>query len=140
MWFKPYSLAQLNDARNSNLSKHLGIEYSKITENSLSARMPVDERTQQPFGLLHGGASCALAESLGSVCAWMTVDPEKKAVVGIEINANHLRGVKSGFVTGTCTPIHTGKSTQVWNIEIHNEQNQLVCISRLTCAVIDKKS
>jgi len=118
---------------------YLGITFTEITADRISATMPVDERTKQPMGLLHGGANVVLAETLGSIAASLTIDLSKQACVGLEINANHLKGVKSGLVTGTATPIHVGKSTQVWEIKIKNEQDQLCCISRITLAILDKK-
>jgi 1,4-dihydroxy-2-naphthoyl-CoA hydrolase len=118
---------------------HLGIEFTAIEENSLTAKMPVDHRTHQPLGLLHGGASVALAETLGSMAAAFCVDLDTQYCVGLDINANHVKGVKSGYVIGKTTPIHIGKRTQVWEIKITNEQDELVCISRLTIAVIDRK-
>ncbi len=141
IWFKEYTLEELNGDRLSNMTSHVGIQYTQLTDSSLTATMPVSEKTTQPFGILHGGASCVLAESLGSVSAWMTIDPEKYAAVGLEINANHLRPVASGGeVTGLCTPLHIGRKTQVWDIKIHDSQTQkLVCISRLTVAIIEKK-
>ncbi len=121
------------------MTEHLGILFTKIGDNHLTATMPVDERTKQPMGLLHGGANVVLAETLGSVASSLTIDLEKQICVGLEINANHLKGVKSGIVTGVTTPIHIGKSTQVWEIKITNEQGQLCCISRITMAILDKK-
>jgi 1,4-dihydroxy-2-naphthoyl-CoA hydrolase len=100
--------------------------------------MPVDQRTHQPYGLLHGGASVALAETLGSVAAHCSIDSARQYCVGLEINANHLKGVRSGFVSGTAKPLHVGKSTQVWEIRIVNEKNELVCISRITMAILSK--
>lgn len=123
----------------NTLLEHLGIELTRIGDDFLEAKMPVDRRTHQPFGLLHGGASVALAESLGSFAAHLTLDDQNKYCVGLEINANHLRSVKSGFVTGTARPLHIGRSTQVWEIKITNEQQELVCVSRITMAVIDKR-
>jgi 1,4-dihydroxy-2-naphthoyl-CoA hydrolase len=119
--------------------KHLDIEFTEIGSDFISARMPVDHRTHQPYGLLHGGASVALAETLGSVSAHFCIDTNKQYCVGLEINANHIKSVRSGFVVGTSKPIHIGKSTQVWEIRIVTEQNELVCISRITMAVLDKK-
>src|SRR5690606_27953580 len=105
----------------------------------LKARMPVDQRTVQPFGILHGGASCVLSESLGSVAAWMTIDPEKSRAVGIEINCNHIRAVTEGFVVGTCRPLHVGKRTQVWQTDIIEEATgKRAAISRLTVAIIEQ--
>jgi 1,4-dihydroxy-2-naphthoyl-CoA hydrolase len=120
--------------------EHLGIEFLEVGDDYIKARMPVDHRTIQPFGLLHGGASVALAETLGSVAANLCVDREKKMCVGLEINANHIRPVASGFVYGVTRPIHIGASTQLWEIRIHNEQEKLVCVSRLTMAVLDKQA
>lgn len=119
---------------------HLGIEFLEVGDDYVKARMPVDRRTIQPFGLLHGGASVALAETLGSVAANLCVDREKKMCVGLEINANHLRPVTNGFVYGVARPVHVGDTTQVWEIRILNEQDKLVCISRLTLANLDKQA
>jgi 1,4-dihydroxy-2-naphthoyl-CoA hydrolase len=129
----------LNESSKNSMVEHLGIIYTDIGEDSITAKMPVDHRTHQPLGLLHGGASVALAETLGSVAATFSVDPEKYNCVGIEINANHVRSVTEGWVTGTATPLHLGKSTQIWQITINNELGDLVCISRLTLAVIEKR-
>ena len=115
---------------------HIGIEIMEAGKDSVSGRMPVDERTTQPFGLLHGGASVAFAESLGSLAGSFHVDWEKDSVVGIEINANHLKSVRSGWVYGRATPVKIGKRIQVWNIKITNEDKEAVCISRLTLAVV----
>ena len=140
VWFKKdFSLADLAGLGAGTMGEHIGIEFTKVTANSISARMPVDHRTKQPYGLLHGGASVALAETLGSVAAAMVVDPEKFIVVGLEINANHIRGVKSGFVVGTTTPKHIGASTQVWEINIVDEREKLVCTSRITVAVLKRQ-
>jgi 1,4-dihydroxy-2-naphthoyl-CoA hydrolase len=118
--------------------EHLGIEYLEIGDDFLKARMPVDSRTRQTAGILHGGASAALAETVGSIAASMCVDWEKKSIVGLEINANHIRPVTAGWVTGITTPIHVGNTTQIWEIRIYNELEKLVCISRLTVANIDR--
>ena len=117
------------------MADHLGIEITEVGDDFITARMPVDERTVQPYGLLHGGASCVLAETLGSIAGTFCVDVTKQMIVGIEINANHIRSAKSGYVYGTVKPIHVGLTTQVWGIEIYNEQKKLICVSRLTCAV-----
>jgi 1,4-dihydroxy-2-naphthoyl-CoA hydrolase len=118
---------------------HLGIEFTRVGEDFIEAKMPVDPRTHQPLGLLHGGASVALAETLGSVAASCCIDQSKQYCVGLEINANHIKSIKSGFVFGVTKPIHIGKKTHVWEIKITNEQQELICISRITMAVIDKK-
>ena len=131
-------LAQLNDLCRNTLGAHLGIELTEVGDRLLVGRMPVDERTRQPMGLLHGGASVALAETLGSLGAVLQVDHTKKACVGLEINANHLKGVRDGHVVGRATALHVGRSTQVWEIRItHEETGALVCVSRITMAVID---
>jgi len=120
------------------LADTLGIELTALTADSLEGRMPVDERTHQPMGLLHGGASVALAETLGSIGAATRIDVTKQACVGLEINANHIKGVRAGWVRGRATALHVGRSTQVWEIRItHEETGALVCISRITMAVID---
>ena len=133
------TLESLNKLSANNMVSHLGIEFTRIGDNFIEARMPVDSRTQQPLGLLHGGASVTLAETLGSVAATCCVDPEKQYCVGLDINANHIKSVKSGYVYGSTTPIHIGKRTQVWEIRIVSEQKELICISRITMAVIDKR-
>ncbi len=135
IWFKEYSLETLNGLRNENMAGHLGIEFLEIGADYLKARMPVNEKTLQAFGILHGGASCVLSETLGSVAAWMSIDPIQKRAVGIEINANHLRPVTEGFVTGICKPIQVGRSIHVWNTEIFKEDGKLSCTSRLTVAI-----
>ncbi|PRY33915.1 1,4-dihydroxy-2-naphthoyl-CoA hydrolase [Spirosoma oryzae] len=132
-----FDLSRLQFADIDTITKHLGIEFTEAGEGYLTARMPVDGRTHQPFGILHGGASVVLAESLGSVASWMLLDdPARQRAVGLEVNANHLRAVRSGWVYGRCTPIHTGRTTHVWDIRITDEQGKLVCISRLTVAII----
>lgn len=133
------SLDQLNATSKDNMVSHLGIIFTGIGDDFIEATMPVDSRTKQPIGLLHGGANVVLAETLGSIAASLTINKEKKAVVGLEINANHLKSVREGLVKGTAKPIHLGKSTQVWEIKIVNETNRLCCISRLTIAILDLK-
>ncbi len=123
----------------NTMVEHLGIVFTDIQEDSLTATMPVDQRTLQPYGLLHGGASVALAETLGSVAAHLSVDSDRYLTVGLEINANHIKSARSGIVTGTARPIHIGRSTHVWSIDIVNEAGQLVCTSRITMAIIAKK-
>lgn len=139
IWFrKDLRLEQLQGLGKGTLSEALGMEFMEIGDNFLKARMPVDHRTMQPQGLLHGGASVALAETLGSVGAALTLDHEKFTCVGLEINANHIKGVRKGFVTGTAMPLHVGLTTQVWDIKLHDEHGKLICVSRLTVAVIKK--
>lgn len=138
IWKKPISLEMLNQLCQPCLVGHLGIEFIQINADSLVAQMPVDERTIQPMGLLHGGASVVLAETLGSVAATFAADHDHYCL-GLDINANHLRQVDSGVVVGTVSPVHIGKSTQVWQIHIVDELNRLVCSSRLTLMVKLKK-
>ncbi len=139
IWTRPFTLDQLTSSNQRTALNSLGIEFTEVGDDFIRARMPVDERTRQPFGLLHGGASVLLAETLGSVGANYCVKGENQAAVGLEINANHLRAVSSGWVTGTARPIHIGGSTQVWEIRIENDQGKMVCISRITMAVITNK-
>jgi len=138
IWFAPPDLKTLSEYSQNTLVTHLGIEYLEVGADFFRARMPVDDRTVQPARLLHGGASVVLAETLGSLCANLVVDPEKKVCVGLEINANHVRAVRSGWVIGTARPLHLGGSTQLWEIRIEDEQGRLVCISRLTMAVLER--
>lgn len=138
IWKKKFTLDSLNLSSVNTLVEHLGIEYCDFDDNSLSAVMPVDARTHQPLGMLHGGASVVLAETLGSLAANMCVD-ETKYCVGLDINANHVRAVRSGIVRGTAIPVHLGTTTQVWQIEITEERGRLVCTSRLTMAVMKHK-
>lgn len=122
------------------MCSHLGMRFTEIGEKHLSATMPVEARTKQPAGLLHGGASVALAETLGSVASQMCLTSDQKMAVGIEINANHLRSASSGFVTGKASPIRLGQKLHVWNIEIHDDRNELICVSRLTVMIVDRKT
>ena len=138
--FDPKATVELlNKFSQNTLAQHLGIEFTEIGEDFVSGRMPVDHRTHQPFGLLHGGASVALAETLGSQAAALTLDLSKQFCVGLDINANHIKAVKQGFVEGTAKSVHIGKKTQVWEIRISDESGKLVCISRITMAIIDKR-
>jgi 1,4-dihydroxy-2-naphthoyl-CoA hydrolase len=136
IWFKALP-TELFTTMHTGLVGHIGIELTEAGPDFLKGRMPVDERTRQPFGLLHGGASIVLAETLASVASSASVDLRVKRCVGLEINANHLRGVKSGWVTGIARPIHLGRATHVWDIQITDEGDRLVCISRCTVAVVD---
>lgn len=120
------------------MGEHLGMEWVEVGDDFLKMKMPVDNRTKQPYGLLHGGASCALAETVGSIASHFVIDSEKFICVGLEINANHVRSARDGFVTATCTPLHIGASTHVWDIKIYDEKEKLVCISRLTVAILKK--
>ncbi|WP_316816822.1 hotdog fold thioesterase [Pedobacter nyackensis] len=138
IWFTNFSPKQLNDRPKNHMGAFLDIQFTQVDDDALTATMPVDERTHQPAGILHGGASVVLAETLGSVASYMCIDPEKYQAVGLEINANHLRPVKSGLVTGVCKPLHIGAKTHVWEIKIYNDKGKMNCISRLTVAIINK--
>lgn len=139
IWQRQVSLEDLNRKAQNTMVSHLGIEFTALGEDSLSARMPVDHRTLQPAGLLHGGASVALAETLGSFGAYLTVDEGRQSCVGLEINANHVRALSGGMVHGTARPLHLGGRTQVWEIRMTDERERLVCVSRLTIAVLDRR-
>ncbi|MDC3381842.1 hotdog fold thioesterase [Gammaproteobacteria bacterium] len=131
IWFKPLSIEDLKDSA-VNMDKNLGIEFTEIGDDYIIARMPVIDKTKQPYGILHGGASCVLAESLGSTAAALSMDGEKKYPVGIEINANHLSSPTDGFVYAKAMPVHIGGSTSVWNIDITDDAGKRVCYSRFT--------
>jgi 1,4-dihydroxy-2-naphthoyl-CoA hydrolase len=137
IWYTHVTPARLNERSRLTMIDHLGIEFLEVGEDYLKARMPVDHRTMQPDRILHGGASVALAETLGSVAAALCLDPSRKRCVGLEINANHIRPVMGGCVYGITKPIHLGKSTHIWEIRIYTEQEKLVSISRVTIAVLD---
>jgi 1,4-dihydroxy-2-naphthoyl-CoA hydrolase len=140
IWFdKELSIERLKPLAPNTMAAHLGIEWMEVGENYLKGKMPVDHRTIQPYGLLHGGASCALAETIGSVASAMVIDHSKFYCVGLEINANHIRGVKEGFVTGIASPFHLGSTTHVWDIKIYEEKERLVCVSRLTVVILTRK-
>ena len=138
MWFKNFTIEDLNSRPKNHIGALLDIQFTEIGENFITGTMPVDERTHQPAGILHGGASVVLAETLGSIASYMIIDPEKYVAVGLEVNANHLRPVKSGLVKGVCTPIHIGAKTHIWDIKLYNDRGKMSCISRLTVAVINK--
>jgi uncharacterized protein (TIGR00369 family) len=139
IWHVEPSLEVANAFASGNLVGHLGIEFVDAGTDHLTARMPVDERTLQPMGVLHGGASVALAETLASFAATFTVDLEQASCVGMEINANHLRPVTSGWVTGVATPIALGRRTQVWEVRITDDTEALVCLSRCTMAIVRRR-
>ncbi|TAL75354.1 MAG: hotdog fold thioesterase [Rhodanobacter sp.] len=136
IWHHDIDLARVNAWRAGTLMEALDIRITAFGDDWLAGTMPVDQRTHQPYGLLHGGASVALAETLGSTAAMLTLDPARYRTVGLDINANHLRSVRSGLVTGTARPFHRGRSTQVWEVRIEDAAAHLVCISRLTMAVV----
>lgn len=133
-------LARYRDMRARGVAEALGIEVLELGPDRVVATMPVDERTRQPFGLLHGGASVVLAETVASLGAWMNCDRERQAAVGLEINANHLRAKCEGSVRAVATPVHRGRSTHVWSIEIRDEEERLVCLSRCTLAIVDQRN
>lgn len=138
IWFSEFTVEDLNNRPKNHLGGLIGIEFTEIGEDYLKGTMPVDERTHQPAGILHGGASVVLAETLGSIASYMCIDPELYQAVGLEINANHLRPVKSGKVTGVCTVLHRGAKTHVWEIKIYDDRGKMNCVSRITVAVIPK--
>jgi len=139
IWHNPVDLEEINERAKRGLSSHLGIVFTAIGDDSLTASMPVDETTIQPMGILHGGATCALAETVGSAAANYCVDQQTHICVGLEINVNHIKSVRSGQLFATAKPLHLGKSTQVWDIKVLNDTGQLIAISRLTMAVIVKR-
>jgi 1,4-dihydroxy-2-naphthoyl-CoA hydrolase len=140
IWFKKdITIPEFEHWSKNTLNEHLGIKIIELGDNFIKASMPVDHRSHQPYGLLHGGASAVLAETLGSLASALAIDRQKFICVGIEINANHIRGVRNGLVIGTVTPIHVGSTTHVWDIRINDENNKLICVSRLTVAILKKK-
>lgn len=140
IWFKKdITIPEFEHWSKDTMVEHLQIKITELGDDFIKASMPVDHRTHQPYGLLHGGASAALAETLGSIASALVIDRENFICVGIEINANHIRSVRNGLVIGTVTPIHIGSTTHVWDIRIHDENNKLVCVSRLTVAILEKK-
>ena len=135
IWTRPISVEALTTSHKDTAPEHLGMEFLEVGEDFIRARVPVDKRTRQPYGLLHGGVSVVLAETLGSCGAAYCCPPGQRAV-GLDINANHLRGATSGWVTGTTRPVHIGRSTQVWQIDLVDEQGRPTCVSRITMAVL----
>ncbi len=140
IWFTAVTPEQINLWAPDTIVERIGIEFTEVGEDYLKARMPVDARTVQPARILHGGASVVLAETLGSVAAYLCIDPAQKTAVGLDINANHVRAVREGHVTGTASPLHLGTSTHIWQINIHDESQRLVCTARITMAILDKKT
>ena len=139
IWHTQVTLESLNGLSSNTMGEMLGMQFTKIGSDYLRMSMPVDKRTKQPMGLLHGGASAALAETIGSVASTMCIDHEKQAAVGVELNCSHLRSVRSGEVYATCKPVRLGKSMHVWQIDIENDQKKLICVCRLTVSIIDRK-
>lgn len=138
IWPREYQVEDLNNRPKGHIGEVLGIEFLEIGDDFISARMPVNEKTHQPYGILHGGASVVLAETLGSVASNLIINSEKYIAVGLEVNANHLRPVKSGFVKGICKPIHIGGKTHVWDIRLYDDRGKMNCISRLTVAIVPR--
>ncbi len=138
IWYGTPNVSELNKLGENNLGGNLGIEFAEIGDDFLVATMPVDHRTKQPFGLLHGGANVALAETLGSVASLLVVNQELFIGVGVEINANHIKAVLSGKVRGVCTPLNISGKNHVWDIKIYNEAGELSCVSRFTCTIVPK--
>ncbi len=139
IWFnKSLKITDLGAIEPGTMAEFLGMEWTELGDDYVKIKMPVDQRTKQPYGLLHGGASCALAETIGSVASQLVLDPNKFICVGLEINANHIRSARSGYVHGTARPLHLGGTTHVWDIKIHDDQEKLICISRLTMAILKK--
>jgi 1,4-dihydroxy-2-naphthoyl-CoA hydrolase len=136
IWYTKPNLEELNNRPKNHIGAFLDIQFTEIGDNYLKGTMPVNDKTRQPYGILHGGASVVLTETLGSVASNMVLDTNFKMGVGLEVNANHLRPVKSGIVTGICTPIHIGGKTHVWDIKLYNDKGKITCISRLTIAVV----
>ncbi|MBC7916592.1 MAG: hotdog fold thioesterase [Rhodoferax sp.] len=135
IWQKPFSLEELTASNAGSAPGHLGIEYLEIGDDYLIGRVPVDARTRQPYGLLHGGVSVVLAETLGSMGAYYA-SPEGHRAVGLDINANHLKGATEGWVTATARPVHRGRTTQVWQIDMRNDAGEMSCVSRITMAIL----
>ncbi len=138
IWKTPFSIDIANARSQNTMVTHLGIEFTEVGEDYLVAKMPVDQRTKQPIGIMHGGASCVLAETVGSIAGNFCLELTKQYCVGLDINTNHIRSVREGFVYATAKPFHLGRSTQVWSIEIKDEQDKLVSVNRLTMAVMDR--
>lgn len=136
IWFKPFTVDDLNKRGENTLADFLGIKFTAIDDHSLTATMPATERTKQPIGIVHGGANVVLAETIASTGANAAVDLEKCYCVGLEINANHIRSVREGLITGIAKPIHLGRTTQVWHIDLYNEEGKITCVSRMTASVI----
>lgn len=137
IWKKAITLDELTKVSKNTMVEFVGIEYTEIGDNYLKGRMPVDHRTKQPYGILHGGASCVLAETLGSIAAHYCIESETHLCVGLSINTNHIRMAKSGYVHGIASPLHLGRSTQIWDIQIYNEEEALVSTTRLTLAILE---
>ncbi|PRD50711.1 hotdog fold thioesterase [Sphingobacterium gobiense] len=140
IWFKDYTLEEVNSIFHKFMTGYLRIQATEVRDDMLIACMPVSDKVKQPFGILHGGASVVLAESVGSIASNLIIDPKHLVGVGMEVNANHLKSVSEGMLYAYCSPLHIGKKSHVWDIKIKNEKDVLICISRLTVAIIEKPS
>jgi len=140
IWKVEMSIPHLTERVRDTLVDYLGIEFTEIGDDFIVARVPIDRRTRQPLGIMHGGVSCALAETVGSTASNCCVDPSQYYCVGLDINTNHIRSIREGYAIGTAKPYHLGKSTQVWGIEIRNESGQLISVNRLTMAVLSRQT
>ncbi|WP_240904855.1 hotdog fold thioesterase [Sphingobacterium sp. SGR-19] len=140
IWFKDYTLEEINSIFQKFMTGYLNIQATAVHEDMLIASMPITDKVKQPFGILHGGASVVLAESVGSIASNLIIDPQLLVGVGMEVNANHLKSVAEGMLYAYCSPLHIGKKSHVWDIKIKNEKDILICISRLTVAIIEKPS
>jgi len=140
IWYKPYKIEDITWMLKGTMAHHLGIEYVELGEDSITATMPVDERTKQPFGICHGGAYVVLGEELGSIASYLVVNPELFIGVGVEINANHVKAVTSGKVKGVCKPIHIKGKTHVWDIRLYDETGDLCSVCRFTCQIVPRKN
>lgn len=138
IWFRKYALTEVNTIFDKYMTKLLEIKAVEINDDNIIATMPITDNVRQPFGILHGGASVVLAESIGSVASNLIIDTEKYAGVGLDINANHIRSASKGLLTATCSALHIGKTTHVWDIKMHDDNSKLICVSRLTVAIIEK--
>ena len=138
IWKTPITIKEISEIRESTMTAHLGIEFTEIGDDFLKGKMPVDHRTLQPFGIMHGGASCVLAETLGSVAGCYCVDIKKKIAVGLSLNTNHIRMVRDGYVYGIAKPVHLGAKTQLWEIDITDEEGSLVSATKLTLIILDR--
>lgn len=138
IWANEIDVVVVNERGKNTMSEHLGIEFIEVGPDYMVAKMPVDQRTKQPVGIMHGGASCVLAETVGSTAANCCVDLSKQYCVGLDINTNHIRSIREGFVFATAKPYHIGRSTQVWSIEIKDESDKLISVNRLTMAVLNR--
>lgn len=138
IWYKEYTLEQINAGNSGTMVGHCGIEMTQITENTLVGTMPVDERTKQPFGILHGGANCVLAETLGSIAGNLTCNPDEAHAVGLSITTNHIKACRNGLIKGVATAVHLGRTTQVWDIKTFDEAGKLTSTTSFTVAIISK--